>query len=43
MFLMVDMRPDALHHRVLLHDLGMSVRDGRETFAGTLLPQLKVS
>jgi hypothetical protein len=37
---MVEMRHDALHHRVLTHNLGMAISEGRETFAGTLLLQL---
>jgi hypothetical protein len=36
-----DMRPDALHHRVLIHNLGMAISQGRETFAGSLFAQLK--
>ena len=35
------MRPDAVHHKVLLQDLRLAIVDGRETFAGTLMQQLK--
>jgi hypothetical protein len=38
---MAEMRPNALHHRILIHNLDMAINDGRETFAGTLLAQLK--
>ena len=38
---MADMKPNALHHRVLLHSLQLAISEGRETFAGTLLAQLK--
>ena len=37
----VEMRPDAVHHRVLLHSLQLAITTGQETFAGTLLAQLK--
>jgi hypothetical protein len=35
------MRPDTLHYRVLLHDLRLAIVEGKETFAGTLVQQLK--
>ena len=35
------MRPDTLHYKVLLQDLRLAIVEGRETFAGTILQQLK--
>ena len=35
------MRPDSLHYKVLLQDLRLAIVEGRETFAGTLVQQLK--
>jgi hypothetical protein len=35
------MRPDALHYRVLLEDLRLAIVEGRETFTGTLMQQLR--
>ena len=36
-----SMRPDSLHYKVLLQDMRLAVVSGRETFAGTLMQQLK--
>ena len=38
---MAEMRPDAFHHRVLSDNLGLAIQEGKETFAGTLLLQLR--
>jgi len=38
---MADMKPTTLHYRVLLHDLQLAITGTQETFAGTLLAQLK--
>eukprot|EP00884_Botryococcus_braunii_P011156 jgi/Botrbrau1/20040/Bobra.200_1s0045.1 len=35
------MRPDSLHYKVLMHDIRLAIVEGRETFSGTLLQQLK--
>jgi hypothetical protein len=35
------MRPDSLHYKVLMHDIKLAIVEGRETFSGTLLQQLK--
>ncbi len=35
------MRPDTLHYRVLLQDLRLAIVEGKKTFAGTLVQQLK--
>ena len=35
------MKPDTIHYKVLLQDLRLAIVEGRETFAGTLLQQLK--
>ena len=35
------MRPDTLHYQVLMHDLRLAIVEGRETFGGTLMQQLK--
>jgi hypothetical protein len=36
-----EMRPSSLHYRVLLHSLQLAITEGQETFAGTVLAQLK--
>jgi hypothetical protein len=38
---MAEMSANSTHHRVLLHDVQLAINQGRETFAGTLLAQLK--
>jgi exonuclease III len=35
------MRPDSLHYKVLMHDIRLAIVEGRETFSGTLMQQLK--
>eukprot|EP00884_Botryococcus_braunii_P017108 jgi/Botrbrau1/4080/Bobra.152_3s0032.1 len=35
------MRPDSLHYKVLMHDIRLAIVEGRETFSGTLMHQLK--
>eukprot|EP00884_Botryococcus_braunii_P010673 jgi/Botrbrau1/19607/Bobra.0035s0084.1 len=35
------MRPDSLHNKVLMHDIRLAIVEGRETFSGTLMQQLK--
>jgi hypothetical protein len=35
------MRPDSLHYKVLMHDIKLAIVEGRETFSGTLMQQLK--
>ncbi len=35
------MRPDSLHYKVLMHDMGLALAEGRETFLGTLMQQLR--
>jgi hypothetical protein len=35
------MRPNTLHYRVLLNDLRLAIVEGKETFAGTFVQQLK--
>ena len=35
------MRPEALHYRVFMEDVRLAIVEGRETFTGTLMQQLK--
>jgi hypothetical protein len=35
------MRPDSLYYKILMHGIRLAIVDGRETFSGTLMQQLK--